>query len=89
MNEFNRTNGQTLDRVVPPQRTDRSSSNSEQASHAIVPAGPTRGENTLRSRVVDIRKNLAVLKFFVQVAAEHPRAFLTTKRFILGVVTGS
>ena len=39
-----------------------------------MPAGPIRGKTALRSRVVDIRKNLAVRNFFLQVAAEHPRA---------------
>ena len=41
-----------------------------------MPAGPTRGETALRSCVVDIRKNFAVRHFFLQVAAEHPRACL-------------
>ena len=76
MNEINRTSGRMLGRGVPSQRTDHSLSNSERTSRAIVPAGPTRGETALRSRVVDIRKNLAVRNFFLQVAAEHPRACL-------------
>ena len=41
-----------------------------------MPTGPARGETALRSRVVDIRKNLAVRNLFLQVAAEHPRACL-------------
>ena len=77
MNEINRTSGRMLDRAVPSQRTDRSSNSSQQKSRAIVPAGSTRGETALRSRVVDIRKNLAVRNFFLQVAAEHRRACLT------------
>ena len=40
-------------------------------SRAMVPTGPARGETALRSRVVDVRKNI-----FLQVAAEHPRACL-------------
>ena len=65
-----------MDRVVPYQCKNCSSSNSERASQAIVPAGPTRGKTTLRSRVVDIRKNFGVRNFFLQVGAEHPRACL-------------
>ena len=76
MNEINRTSGRTLGRAVPSKRTDRFLSNSERTSQAIVPAGPTRSETALRSRVVDIRKNLAVRNFFLQVAAEHARACL-------------
>ena len=76
MNKINRASGRTLGRVVHSQRTNRSSSNSELSPQAIVPAGPTRGETILRSRVVDIRKKLAVRTFFLQVAAEHPRACL-------------
>ena len=76
MNEINRTSGRTLCRAVPSHHTDRSSSNSERTSRAIVPAGPTRGKTASRSCVVDIRKNLAVRNFFLQVAAEHPRACL-------------
>ena len=71
MNEISRTSERTLGRAVPSQRTDRSLKNSELTSRAIVPAGPTPGETTLRSRVVDIRKNLAVRNFFLQVTAEH------------------
>ena len=41
-----------------------------------MPAGPIRVETALRTRVVDIRKNLAVRNFFLQVASEHPRAYL-------------
>ena len=41
-----------------------------------MPASPTRDETALRSHVMDIRKNLAVRNFFLQVAAEHPRACL-------------
>ena len=74
MNEINRTSGRTLGRAVPSQHTDRFLSNSERTSRAIVPAGPKRGETALRSRVVDIRKNPAVGKLFLQVAAEHPPA---------------
>ena len=48
MDEINRTGGQTLGRVV-----------SYRTSRAIVPTGPARGETALRSRVVDVRKNLA------------------------------
>ena len=76
MSEIIRTSGRTLGRVVTSQRTDRSSSNSEQTSRAIVPAGPA-----LRSRLVDIRRNLAFRNFFLQVAAQHPRAFLNGMRW--------
>ena len=76
MNQINRTSGRTLGKDVPSQRTDCSLSNSERTSRAIVPASPTRGKTALRSHVVDIRKNLAFRNFFVQVAAEHPRACL-------------
>ena len=41
-----------------------------------MPTGPARGQTALRSRIVDIRKNLAVRSLFVQVAAEHPRGCL-------------
>ena len=74
MNEINKTTGRTLGRVVPSQRLDSSLSSSERIPRAIVPTETTRDETTLRSRVVDIRKNLAVWNLFVQVAAEHPRA---------------
>ena len=70
-----------MGRVIRSQRTNRSSSNSERASQAVVSAGPTSGETTLRSSGVDIRKNLAVRNFFLQVAAEHPRACLNGMRW--------
>ena len=76
MDEINRTSGRSLGRVVPSQRPDRSLSSSERTSRAIVPTGPARGETALRSRVVDIRKKLAVRNLFVQVAAEQPRVCL-------------
>ena len=76
MDEINRTSGRSLGRVVPSQRSDRSLSSSERTSRAIVPTGPARGETALRSRVVDIRKNLAGRNLFVQVAAEQPRVCL-------------
>ena len=75
-NEINRTTGRMMGRVVPSQRLDRSLSSSERTPRAIVPTGITRGETVLRSRVVDIRKNLAVCNLFVQVAAEHLQACL-------------
>ena len=74
MDEINRTSGRTLGRVVPSQCPDHYLSSSERKTRAKVPTGPTRGETTLRSRVVDVRKNLAVRNLFLQVAAEHPRA---------------
>ena len=76
MNEINRTTGRMLGRVVPSQRLDRSSSDSEQIPRAIVPTGTTHGGTTQKSRVCDIRKNLTVRNEFVQVAAEHPRVCL-------------
>ena len=77
MDEINRTSGRrTLGRVVPSQRPDRSLNSSERRSRAIVPTGKARGETSLRSRVVDVRKNLAVRNLFLQVAAEHPQAYL-------------
>ena len=76
MDEINRIKGRTLGRVVPAQRPDCSLSSSERKSRAIVPMGPTRGDTALRSCVADVRKNLAVRNFFLQVAAEHPRACL-------------
>ena len=76
MNEINRTPGWTLGRVVPSQRLDRFLSSSERIPRAIVPTGTAHGGTTQRSRVVDVRKNLAVRNMFVQVAAEHPRACL-------------
>ena len=65
MNEINRTTGRTLSRVVTSQRLDRSSSSSEQIPRGIVPTG---------TRILHIRKNLAVRNLFVQVTAEHPGA---------------
>ena len=41
-----------------------------------MPTGPSRGKIALRSRVVDVRKNLAVRNFFLQLAAEHPPSCL-------------
>ena len=76
MNEINRTTARTLGRIVPSQRLDHSSSSSERIRRAIVPTGTICGETTQRSRIVDIRKILAVRNLFVQVAAEHPRACL-------------
>ena len=76
MNEINRTTGRILGRVVPSQRLDHSLSSSERIPRAIVATGTTHGGTTQRSRVVDVRKNLAVRNLFVQVAAEHPRACL-------------
>ena len=74
INEISKASGRMLGRAVSSQRTDRSLSSSERTSRAIVPAGPTRVDTTLRSRVVNIRKNLTVRNFFLQVAAEHFRA---------------
>ena len=76
MNEINSTTGRTLGRVVPSQRPNRSSSNSERIPRAIVPTVTAHGGTIRKPRVVDIRKNLTVLNQFVQVAAEHPRACL-------------
>ena len=76
LNEMNEISGRTLGSVVPSQRLDLSLSSSDRTPRAIVPTGTTRGETTLRSRVVDIRKNLAVRNLFVQVTADHPRACL-------------
>ena len=61
MDEINRTSGRTLGRVVFSQRPDRSLSSSVRTSRVIVPTGPARGKTALRSRVVDIRKNLAAI----------------------------
>ena len=76
MDEINRTSDRTPVRFVPPQRPDRSLCNSGRTSRAIAPMGPTRGDTALRSRVVDVRKNLTVRNIFLQVAAKHPRACL-------------
>ena len=76
MDEINRTTGRTLGRVVPSQRFDHSSSSSERAPRTVVLTGTAHDGTIQRSRVIDIRKNLAVLNQFVQVAAEHPRACL-------------
>ena len=76
MNEINRTTGRTLGRVVPSQRLDRSASSSERTPRTIVSTGLAQGGMIQKSRVVDIRKNLAVRNQFKQVAAEHPRACL-------------
>ena len=65
MNEINTVSGRTLVRVVLSQRTNRSSSNSERISRAIVPVGPTLGETALRSRVLDISKNLVGPQFLL------------------------
>ena len=50
-----------------------------------MPAGPARSETALRSRVVDIRRNLAFRNFFLQVAAQHPRACLNGMRWISAI----
>ena len=76
MNEINRTTGLKLGRVVSSQSPNRYSSNSERIPRAIVSTRTTRGETTQRSRIVNIRKILAVRNLFVQVAAEHPQACL-------------
>ena len=76
MKKISMFSGRTLGRAVTSQRTDRSSSNSERTTRAIVSAGPTRGETALRYRVVDIMKNLAVRNFLLQMAAEHLRTCL-------------
>ena len=64
MDEINQTSGRKLGRVVSSQCMDRSSSNSERTSQAIVPAGPIRGETTLKLHVVDTRKKLQFATFF-------------------------
>ena len=76
MDEINRTTGRTLGRVVPSQRFDHSSSSSERAPRTVVLTGTAHDGTIQRSRVIDIRKNLAVRNQFVQVATEHPRACL-------------
>ena len=76
MDEINRTIGRTLDRVVPSQRCDHSSSSSERAPRTVVLTGTGYDGTIQRSRVIDTRKNLAVRNQFVQVATEHLRACL-------------
>ena len=73
MNEINEPADEHWAVSSLPKIKNRSSSNSERATQAIVPAIPKRGETCLRSRVVDIKKNLAVRNFFLQVPAEHTR----------------
>ena len=75
-NEINRTTVRTLGRVVPSQRLDRSASSSERTPRTIVSTVTAQGGTVQKSRVVDIRKNVAVRNQFVQVAAEHLRACL-------------
>ena len=76
MDEINRTTGRTLGRVVPSQRFDHSSSNSERAPRTVVLTRTAHDGTIQKSRVVHIRKNLTVRNQFVQVATEHPRACL-------------
>ena len=76
MDEINRTTGRTLGRVVPSQGFDHSSSSSERAPRTVLLTGTAHDGTIQRSRVIDIRKNLAVRNQFVQVATEHPRACL-------------
>ena len=76
IDEISRTTGRTLGRVVPSQRFDHSSSSWERALRTVVLTGTAHDGTIQRSRVIDIRKNLAVRNQFVQVATEHPRACL-------------
>ena len=65
-----------MGKVVPSQRFDHSSSSSERAPRTVVLTRTAHDGTIQRSRVIDIRKNLAVRNQFVQVATEHPRACL-------------
>ena len=74
--EINRARDRSLGRIVSTQRADQSSIGKEKSVNPTEPAGLVPSGAKVRSRVVDIRKDLNARRTFVQVAAEHPRACL-------------
>ena len=74
--DINRARDRSLGRIVPTQRAGQSPIRKEKSTNPTEPAGVVPSGAKVRSRVVDIRKDLNCRRTFVQVAAEHPRACL-------------
>ena len=76
MQEIHRARDRSSGRIVPSIRAGQSPVGRERITDPTEPVGPVPSKTKVRSRVVDIRKDLNTRKTFVQVAAEHPRACL-------------
>ena len=66
----------SLGRIVPSQCAGQSPIRKEKTTDPTEPAGPVLSGAKVRSRVIDIRKDLNNRRTFVQFAAEHQRACL-------------
>ena len=81
MQEINRV--RDLGRIVPTQRAGHSPIRKEKSTeNPTERARPVPSGAKVRSRVVDIRKDINTRRTFVQVAAEHPRACLNDMTWI-------
>ena len=76
MQDIHRARDKSLGRIVPSQRVGQSPVRQGETADLTKPVGPVLNGNKVRSRVIDIRKDLNTRSNFVQVAAEHPRACL-------------
>ena len=74
--EIHRARDRSLGRIVPSQRAGQSRIRKEKITNSTEPAGPVPSGANVRSRVIDIRKDLNTQRTFVQVAVELPRACL-------------
>ena len=76
MQEIHRARPRSLGRIVPSQCIGQSPFRQGETADLTEPAGPVLSGAKVRSRVIDIRKDLNTRRNFVQVAAERPRACL-------------
>ena len=76
MQEIRRARKISLGRIVPSQRAGQSPVMKEKTANPTEPVGSVTKGAKVRSRVIDIRKDLNNQRTFGQVAAEHLRAFL-------------
>ena len=74
--KINQERDRSLGRIVLTRQAGQSPIRKEKPTNPTEPAGPVPSEAKVRSRVVDIRKDLNTRSTFEQVAAEHPRAYL-------------
>ena len=76
LQESHRSRDRSSVRILPAQRACQSPIRREKMADHTEAAGPVPSGTKVRSRLVDIRKDLNTRKIFIQVAAKHPRACL-------------
>ena len=76
MQEIHRARDRSLGRIVPSQSAAHSPIGRDRVTDPTEPASPVPSGAKVKSRVIDIRKDLNIRRAFVQVAAKNPRACL-------------